>query len=79
MSLEEMAHPTNRFSCGQLEPIIGSEITLDVSRCAKCRRRMLAMADQTGRTTLACLECDNIDPMKTEALAWANSSLGCPR
>jgi hypothetical protein len=40
---------------------------------------MLAMADQTGRTTLVCLECDNIDPMKTDALAWANSSLGGPR
>jgi hypothetical protein len=80
MSFEEMADPANEVSSfSQLEPITQSEITMDVSRCARCRRRMLAMADQTGRTTLVCLECDNIDPMKTDALAWANSSLGGPR
>ena len=75
-----MADPANQLSgFSQLEPITESRITMDVSRCAECSRRMLAMADQTGRTTLVCLECDNIDPMKTDALAWANSSLGSPR
>jgi hypothetical protein len=75
-----MGAPANEVSSfSQLEPITESETTMDPSRCAKCRWRMLAMADQTGRTMLVCLECDNIDPMKTDALAWANSSLGCPR
>jgi hypothetical protein len=33
------------------------------------------MTDRTGRTKMACLKCDNIDPMKTDAVKWANSSL----
>jgi hypothetical protein len=33
------------------------------------------MNDRTGRTSLVFLECDNIDPMKTDAAKWANSSL----
>jgi hypothetical protein len=28
-----------------------------------------------GRTTMVCLRCDNIDPMKTEMAKWASSSL----
>jgi hypothetical protein len=35
----------------------------------------MAMTDRTGRTTQVCLKCDNIDPMKTDAAKWANSSL----
>ncbi len=33
------------------------------------------MTDRTGRTKLVCLKCDNVDPMKTDAVKWANSSL----
>jgi hypothetical protein len=75
-----MPDPASAVSTSsQLEPIPESEITMDMSRCAKCRRRMLAIAERTGRTALVCLECDDIDPMKTSAVAWANSSLGGPR
>ena len=48
---------------------------MDVSRCPACRKRLMAMTDRTGRTTLVCLKCDDIDPMKTDAVKWANSSL----
>jgi hypothetical protein len=33
------------------------------------------MTDRTGRTRHVCLKCDDIDPMKTDAVKWANSSL----
>jgi hypothetical protein len=48
---------------------------MDMSRCLGCKRRLMAMTDRTGRTTQVCLKCDNIDPMKTDAAKWANSSL----
>lgn len=35
----------------------------------------MAMTDRTGRTKLVCLKCDNIDPMKTDVVKWANSGL----
>jgi len=41
----------------------------------KCRKRLMAMTDRTGRTKLVCLKCDNIDPMKTDAVKWAYSGL----
>ena len=48
---------------------------MDSSRCPKCRKRLMAMTDRTGRTTLVCLRCDPVDPMKTDAIKWAQSSL----
>jgi hypothetical protein len=30
----------------------------------------MTMTDITGRTKLICLRCDNIDPMKTDAIKW---------
>jgi hypothetical protein len=48
---------------------------MDVSRCPECRKRLMAMTDRTGRTKLVCLKCDNVDPMKTDAIKWARSSL----
>jgi hypothetical protein len=48
---------------------------MDVSRCPGCKKRLIAMTDRTGRTKLACLKCDRIDPMKTDAVKWASSSL----
>jgi hypothetical protein len=35
----------------------------------------MAMTDQTGRTALVCLMCDNVDPMQTDAIKWTNSTL----
>ena len=34
------------------------------------------MTDRTGKTRSVCLKCDNVDPMKTDALKWADSPLG---
>jgi hypothetical protein len=51
---------------------------MDPSRCPKCKKRLMAMTDRTGRTELVCLKCENVDPMKTDAVKWANSSLAAP-
>lgn len=51
---------------------------MDSSRCPKCRKRLMAMTDRTGRTSLVCLRCDQVDPMKTDAVKWAQSSLAGP-
>jgi uncharacterized protein YbaR (Trm112 family) len=48
---------------------------MDTSRCPQCKKRLMAMTDRTGRTQLVCLKCDNVDPMKTDAAKWADSSL----
>jgi hypothetical protein len=48
---------------------------IDVTRCRECKKRLMAMTDRTGKTKLLCLKCDNVDPMKTDALKWAGSSL----
>jgi hypothetical protein len=39
----------------------------------------MAMTDRTGRTQLVCLKCDDVDPMKTDAAKWAESSLARSR
>jgi hypothetical protein len=47
---------------------------VDLSRCGAGARRLIAAADdRTGRTVLACLFCDEIDPLRTDAIKWANS------
>jgi tRNA(Ile2) C34 agmatinyltransferase TiaS len=51
---------------------------MDETRCPKCHRRLMAMTDKTGRTELRCLKCDKVDPMKTDAAKWADSSLAPP-
>jgi phage FluMu protein Com len=51
---------------------------MDITRCPKCTKRLMAMTDTTGRTDLRCLKCDKVDPMKTDAVKWANSSLSGP-
>lgn len=48
---------------------------MDTNRCPRCKKRLMAVTDKTGRTGLVCLKCDNVDPMKTDAAKWANSSL----
>jgi hypothetical protein len=55
------------------------EPPMDASRCPHCKKRLMAMTDRTGRTRLVCLKCDNVDPMKTDAAKWANSSLATGR
>jgi hypothetical protein len=48
---------------------------MDISRCPKCKKLLIKMTNRTGRTSLLCLKCDNVDPMKTDAVKWANSGL----
>jgi hypothetical protein len=36
------------------------------------------MTDRGSRTRLVCLRCDDVDPMKTDAVKWANSGLARP-
>jgi phage FluMu protein Com len=51
---------------------------MDVTRCLKCNKRLRAKTDQIGQTELVCMECDRIDPMKTDAINWVRSSLAPP-
>jgi hypothetical protein len=39
---------------------------------------MMALTDRTGKTQLRCVKCDKVDPMKTDAVKWANSGLSGP-
>ena len=51
---------------------------MDVNRCPKCNKRLMAMTDRTGKTELRCLKCEKVDPMKTDAAKWADSGLSGP-
>jgi hypothetical protein len=47
-------------------------------RCPKCKKLLMAMTDRTGKTQLRCVTCDKVDPMRAEAVKWANSGLSGP-
>jgi DNA-directed RNA polymerase subunit M/transcription elongation factor TFIIS len=49
-----------------------------MDQCPKCNNRLIAVTDRTGRTEMRCLKCDKVDPMKTDAVKWANSPLSGP-
>lgn len=49
---------------------------MDASRCPRCNKRMKAVMTGDGRTGLKCMKCDEVDPLHTDALKWAESSLG---
>jgi DNA-directed RNA polymerase subunit M/transcription elongation factor TFIIS len=51
---------------------------MDPTRCPHCNRRMMAVATSDGRTALQCLQCDKADPLKTDAVKWADSPLASP-
>jgi hypothetical protein len=51
---------------------------MDPTRCPHCNRRMMAVATSDGRTALQCLQCDKVDPLKTDAVKWADSPLASP-
>jgi len=44
---------------------------MDISRCAKCNKPLMAMTDRTGRPELRCLKCEKASPRKTVATTWA--------
>ena len=47
-----------------------------MDRCPKCKRRMKPVLNGDGRTDFKCLFCDEVDPLKTGAVRWADSALG---
>jgi hypothetical protein len=51
---------------------------MDISRCPKCKKRLMALKIENERTELRCLNCDRNEPMKTDAAKWAGSSLADP-
>jgi phage FluMu protein Com len=48
---------------------------MDATRCPHCNRRMKAVTTTDGRTDLKCLRCDEVDPLQTDAVKWAESPL----
>jgi hypothetical protein len=48
---------------------------MDLTRCLRCRRRLFVAGNPNGRTEMVCLTCDDVDPMKTVAMKWAQSGL----
>jgi tRNA(Ile2) C34 agmatinyltransferase TiaS len=50
---------------------------LDKTRCPTCSKRLIPVLSN-GRTDLRCLECEKIDPLKTNAVKWAKSPLATP-
>lgn len=51
---------------------------MDPTRCPRCSRRMIAVAIVDDRTELRCLQCDKVDPLRTDAAKWADSPLASP-
>ena len=49
---------------------------MDAGRCPQCNARLKAVVTSDGRTGLQCLKCDQVDPLETDAVKWADSPLG---
>ena len=43
---------------------------MNISRCAKCNKPLMAMTDRKGRTEMRCLKCDRTAPLKRAAAKW---------
>jgi hypothetical protein len=52
--------------------------TMDTTRCSHSKKRMKAVMAENGRTEFRCLRCDLVDPIKTDAVKWAQSPLAAP-
>ena len=48
---------------------------MDISRCPTCKKLLIPVRSDSGRTDLVCLFCDDVDPMMTTAASWAESNL----
>jgi hypothetical protein len=57
---------------------INGRSTMDTTRCSHCKKRMKAVIAENGRTEFRCLDCDLVDPIKTDAVKWAQSPLAAP-
>ena len=51
---------------------------MNEQRCPKCKKLLMAMTDRTGKIERRCLKCEKVDPMKTDAVKWANGGLSGP-
>ena len=49
---------------------------MDMTRCPKCKKRLMAMIDSMGRTDLRCPKCHKVEPRKIVAAKWADRQLG---
>jgi len=49
-----------------------------MDRCPHCNKRMQTVFGANGRTEFQCLQCDKVDPLKTDAAKWAESPLAQP-
>ena len=48
---------------------------MDATRCRHCNKRMKAVLAENHRTEFKCLKCDLVDPLKTDAVKWAEGPL----
>jgi hypothetical protein len=46
-----------------------------LTHCVHCGKRLVPTLSPDGRTELTCIWCDNVDPVQTEAVKWADSPL----
>jgi tRNA(Ile2) C34 agmatinyltransferase TiaS len=46
-----------------------------MDRCPRCSKRTKVVLSPNGRTEFKCLQCDQVDPLCTDAAKWAESAL----
>jgi hypothetical protein len=63
--------PWNFFST----PALSEKREDFMDRCPHCNKRMEAVIGASERTELQCLQCDKVDPLKTDAVKWAENPL----
>jgi phage FluMu protein Com len=49
---------------------------MDATRCPHCTKRMKAGIAENGRTEFSCLRCDQVNPLQTNAVKWAEGPPG---
>lgn len=79
LRLTSVTETSARNVCSMVALLGKWEVVMDVNRCPKCSKRMIAVAMKDGRTGLQCLKCDQVDPMETDAAKWAESPLAKPQ
>jgi hypothetical protein len=52
------------------------KIFMDATRCPHCNKRMKVVASSDGRTGFQCLQCDEVDPLPTDAVKLEASPIG---
>lgn len=49
-----------------------------MDRCPHCNKRMKVVLNANSKTDFKCLQCDDVDPLQTDAVKWAESPLAMP-